>query len=214
VSRMTSREGTHDRPEPALGKRAAGLDPGVFVHPLSLCETAAIGPGTRVWAFAHVMEGAVIGADCNVGGHAFVESGAVIGNRVTIKNGVLLWDKVTIEDDVFLGPNCVFTNDLNPRAAHKKDPSGFTATLVRAGATIGTNATIVCGVEIGAHAFVGAGGVVTRDVAAFALVAGNPARRVGWMCACGERLDDRLRCGCGRRYVLAGDDGLREAGAG
>jgi UDP-2-acetamido-3-amino-2,3-dideoxy-glucuronate N-acetyltransferase len=197
----------------ALGVRPPGLDDDVFVHPLALCESSSIGRGTRVWAFAHVMPGAVIGTGCNVGGHAFVESGTVVGDRVTIKNGVLLWDKVIVEDDVFLGPNCVFTNDLNPRAAFKKAASGFSATLVRAGATIGANATIVCGIEIGRHAFVGAGAVVTRDVPAHAMVVGNPARRSGWMCACGERLDDGLACGCGRRYE-PDPHGLRETAAG
>jgi UDP-2-acetamido-3-amino-2,3-dideoxy-glucuronate N-acetyltransferase len=187
---------------PALGARPAGLDPEVFVHPLGLCESASVGRGSRVWAFAHVMAGAILGEDCNVGGHAFVEAGTVVGDRVTIKNGVLLWDKVTVEDDVFLGPNVVFTNDLNPRVAHKKEPSDFTPTLVRSGATIGANATIVCGIEIGQQAFVGAGSVVIRDVGAHALVVGNPARRVGWMCACGRRLDGTLACACGRGYAL------------
>jgi UDP-2-acetamido-3-amino-2,3-dideoxy-glucuronate N-acetyltransferase len=183
-----------------LGARPPGLDPSVVVHPLALCESAQIGPRTRVWAFAHVMPGAVVGADCKVGGHAFVEGGAVVGNRVNVKNNVLLWDRVTVEDDVFLGPNAVFTNDRNPRVAFRKDPTEFSPTLVRRGATIGANATIVCGVEIGDHAFVGAGSVVASDVGAHALVVGNPARRVGWMCECGERLGESLVCACGRSY--------------
>jgi len=172
----------------------------VFVHPMGLCESSSVGPGTRVWAFAHVMTGAVVGAGCNIGDHAFIERGARIGDRVTVKNAVLVWDRVTIEDDVFLGPNAVFTNDLVPRAARKKAPDELLPTLVKRGATVGANATIVCGVTIGEHAFVAAGAVVTRDVPAHALVAGNPARPVGWVCACGERLDPELSCRCGRKY--------------
>ena len=175
-------------------------DATVFVHERALCESDAIGPRTRVWAFAHVMKGAVIGADCNVGDHAFVESGARLGDRVTVKNAVLVWDKVTVEDDVFLGPNMVFTNDMNPRVAFKKAPDKFLPTLVRRGASIGANATIVCGVTIGENAFVGAGSVVIRDVPPHAMVVGNPARRIGWMCACGEKLPQNLVCTCGRHY--------------
>jgi UDP-2-acetamido-3-amino-2,3-dideoxy-glucuronate N-acetyltransferase len=179
----------------------------VFVHPKGLCESGHVGPGTRVWAFAHVMDGAVVGAGCNIGDHAFIESGATLGDRVTVKNAVLVWDRVTIEDEVFLGPNAVFTNDLLPRAARKKPPDEFLPTLVRRGATVGANATVVCGTTIGEYAFVAAGAVVTRDVAPYALVAGNPARRAGWVCACGERLGPDLACACGRRYRPAGAEG-------
>jgi acetyltransferase-like isoleucine patch superfamily enzyme len=150
------------------------------------------------------MEGALVGEGCNVCDGAFIETGAVVGNRVTVKNNVLIWDKVTIEDDVFLGPNAVFTNDMNPRAAFKKDAAEFLPTLVRTGATIGANATIVCGTVVGEGAFVGAGAVVIEDVPDYAVVVGNPARRVGWVCACGQRLDDTLQCGCARRYRVAG----------
>ncbi|WP_131784763.1 acyltransferase [Protofrankia symbiont of Coriaria ruscifolia] len=172
----------------------------VFVHPRGLCESDHVGAGTRIWAFAHVMPGARIGRDCNVCDHAFVESGAVVGDRVTIKNAVLIWDLVTVEDDAFLGPNMIFTNDMNPRAEVKKGPDRLDRTLVRRGATIGANATIVCGTTLGEYCFVAAGAVVIRDVAAHALVVGNPARQVGWVCACGERLDDELSCTCGRTY--------------
>jgi UDP-2-acetamido-3-amino-2,3-dideoxy-glucuronate N-acetyltransferase len=178
------------------------LDTSVFVHPTALCESEHVGPRTRIWAFAHVMAGAVLGADCNVCDHAFVETGARVGDRVTIKNNVLIWDRVTVEDEVFVGPNVVFTNDPNPRIAFKKPPERFTPTLVRRGASIGANATVVCGVTIGEQAMVGAGSVVTRDVPAHALVVGNPAHRIGWICACGDRLGDDLVCRCGRRYVL------------
>jgi len=184
----------------------------VFVHERGLCESSEVGPGTRVWAFAHVMKGARIGARCNIGDHAFVEGGAVLGDRVTVKNAVLIWDGVTVEDEVFLGPNMVFTNVLNPRVAFKKSRDQFQKTLVCRGAAIGANATVVCGITIGAQAFVGAGAVVTKDVAPYALVVGAPARRIAWVCACGETLPQTLACGCGRRYALVDEArGLRPA---
>ena len=118
----------------------------VFVHPAGLCESRQVGPRTRIWAFAHVLAGAVVGADCNIGDHAYIEGGARLGDRVTVKNAVLVWDKVTVDDDVFVGPNVVFTNDLRPRSFGSKDPATFLPTRVETGATIGANATIVCGV--------------------------------------------------------------------
>ena len=172
----------------------------VFVHPWALCEANEIGEGTRVWAFAHVMAGASIGRHCNICGHVFIESGVVIGDRVVVKNGVSVFECVHLEDDVFVGPNVTFTNDLRPRAAFKAETSSFQPTKVRQGASIGANATIVCGVELGPCAFVGAGAVVTHDVLAHALVVGVPARQSGWVCACGNMLDGRLTCRCGRRY--------------
>ncbi len=172
-----------------------------FVHERGLCESDQVGEGTRIWAFAHVMKGAKIGGRCNVGDHAFIETGAVIGNRVTIKNAVLIWDGVRIEDDVFVGPNAVFTNVERPRAEFKLKREQFGTTLVRRGATIGANATIVCGVTIGEYAFVAAGAVVTKDVAAHATVAGNPASQRGWSCVCGARLPETLSCAnCRRAY--------------
>ncbi len=174
-----------------------------FIHARAFCESTDIGAGTRVWAFAHVMKGAKVGEDCNLCDHSFIESGAVLGNRVTVKNAVLVWDKVTIEDDVFLGPNMVFTNDMNPRVAFKKAPDKFLPTRVKSGSSIGANATIVCGVTLHENSFVGAGSVVIRDVPAYAMVVGNPARRIGWMCACGEKLPKALECTCGRKYSLA-----------
>jgi acetyltransferase-like isoleucine patch superfamily enzyme len=172
----------------------------LFIHPKALCESDSVGTGTRVWAFAHVMQGAVVGNGCNICDHSFIETGAVVGDRVTVKNNVLLWDGVTVEDDVFLGPNVVFTNDPTPRAAFKKQARDLSKTLVRRGATIGASATVVCGHDVGEHCFVGAGSVVTADVPAFALVYGNPARRHGWVCVCGRRLNEGLRCECGRSY--------------
>jgi acetyltransferase-like isoleucine patch superfamily enzyme len=170
------------------------------VHAHALCETTAVGPRTRIWAFVHVLNGASIGSDCNICDHAFIEGRVRVGDRVTVKNGVQLFDGVVVEDDVFLGPNCIFTNDLTPRAAVKKPAESLSSTLVQRGATIGANATIVCGVTVGAHAFVGAGAVVIRPVPRHALVVGNPARQVGWVCRCGSRLDAELRCPCGEAY--------------
>jgi UDP-2-acetamido-3-amino-2,3-dideoxy-glucuronate N-acetyltransferase len=159
-----------------------------FTHPQALVETEDIGPGTRIWAFAHVLPGARIGAECNICDHAFIETGVVLGNNVTVKNGVAIWQGVTVEDNVFLGPNCVLTNDPNPRAYIKKSGEALHSTLIRANATVGANATILCGVTIGRYAFIGAGAVVLRTVSDFALMVGNPARQVGWMCACARRL--------------------------
>jgi acetyltransferase-like isoleucine patch superfamily enzyme len=187
-------------------------DASVFVHPQGLCESDSVGAGTRVWAFAHVLEGAVVGAGCNICDHAFIETGARIGNNVTVKNGVQLWDKVVVEDDVFIGPNASFTNDLRPRAFMKKSPEELMSTLVGRGATIGANATIVCGITIGEEAFVAAGAVVIEDVPARALVAGNPAKSRGWVCTCARPLPVDLACRhCGRAFELKDErDGLRE----
>lgn len=175
-------------------------DGAVSVHAAALCESTKIGAGTRIWAFAHVMPDAVIGENCNVCDHVFVEDGAIIGNRVTVKNNVLVWRGVTIGDDVFVGPNVVFTNDRTPRAHTRKSHEDLVPTWVASGATVGANATVVCGVRIGEDAFVAAGSVVTRDVRPHGFVAGNPARMIGWACRCGNRLGPDLRCTCGRRY--------------
>ena len=145
----------------------------VFVHERGLCESDSVGGGTRVWAFAHVMAGAVVGVDCNICGHSFIETGAVVGDRVVIKNGVQVWDGVTLEDDVFVGPNATFTNDPTPRANRPRGQVVLLPTRVMAGATLGANATVLCGTTIGAFAFVAAGAVVTRGVAAHALVVGD-----------------------------------------
>ena len=183
----------------------------VFVHPRGLCESDQVGPGTRVWAFAHVLAGARIGAGCNICDGAFVEGGAVLGDNVTAKNGTLIYDGVNLADDVFCGPNVLFTNDLRPRAAIKRGREQFLPTLVCRGATLGAGVVVVCGTTVGEYAFVAAGAVVTRDVPAYGFVAGNPARWRGWVCACGERLPDSLTCTqCGAGYQPAPDsDGLR-----
>lgn len=150
-----------------------------FVHEKGICESSNIGQGTRVWAFAHVLPGAVIGRDCNICDGVFIENDVTVGDRVTIKCGVQLWDGVHIEDDVFLGPNATFTNDNFPRS--KVYPASFAKTVVRKGASIGANATILPGVTIGPNAMVGAGAVVTMSVPAYAVVVGNPARIVNYV---------------------------------
>ncbi len=149
-----------------------------FVHPSAICESQAIGDKTRIWAFAHILPRARLGQDCNVCDHVFIENDVAIGDRVTIKCGVQVWDGVTLEDDVFVGPNVTFTNDPFPRS--KQYPAAFSKTLVRKGASIGANATILPGITIGMHSMVGAGAVVTRDVPPYAKVVGNPARIIGY----------------------------------
>jgi UDP-2-acetamido-3-amino-2,3-dideoxy-glucuronate N-acetyltransferase len=173
-----------------------------FCHRLGLAESEAIGEGTRVWAWAHVMAGARVGSGCNIGEHCFVEKGAVIGNDVVIKNGVAIWDGVQLGDRVFVGPNAVFTNDMAPRSKVFRD---IVHTRVAEGASIGANATLLSGIEIGEYAFVAAGAVVTRSVPAFTLVMGNPARPSGHVCRCGERLRPvrgAAKCKCGQQYRL------------
>lgn len=150
-----------------------------FRHPQAIVESATVGEGTRVWAFAHVLPKAVIGRECNVCDHVFVENDVVVGDRVTIKCGVQLWDGLRIEDDVFIGPNATFTNDPFPRSRSR--PERFAATLIQKGASIGANATILPGITVGTGAMVGAGAVVTRSVPPYAVVAGNPARIVRYV---------------------------------
>jgi UDP-2-acetamido-3-amino-2,3-dideoxy-glucuronate N-acetyltransferase len=159
-----------------------------WAHPTAVVDRGArIGPGTKVWHFCHVMAGARIGTRCVLGQNVFVAAGAVVGDGCKLQNNVSIYDGVVLADDVFVGPSAVFTNVRTPRAAVDRRGE-FAATLVGRGATIGANATIVCGVTIGDHAFVAAGAVVTRDIPAHALVAGVPARRTGWVCVCGQRL--------------------------
>ena len=148
-------------------------------HPTALVESLAIGRGTRIWAFAHVLPGAVVGEDCNICDHVFIENDVCVGNRVTVKCGVQLWDGVTLEDDVFVGPNATFTNDRFPRS--KQYPDAFARTLVKRGASIGANATLLPGITIGQNAMIGAGAVVTRDVPPNAIVTGNPGRITGYV---------------------------------
>lgn len=153
-------------------------DPGTYVHPLGICESTHVGRGSRIWAFAHILPGAHIGCDCNVCDGVFIENDVIVGDRVTVKSGVQLWDGVTLEDDVFVGPNATFTNDKYPRSRQR--PAQLLKTLVKRGASIGANATILPGIVIGERAMIGAGAVVTRNVPARAIVAGNPGRIVGY----------------------------------
>lgn len=195
----------------------ATLETSVFVHPSAICDASGIGEGTRVWAFSHVQDGAVVGAHCNIGDHVFVESGAQVGNRVTVKNQVMIWAGVTIEDDVFLGPGVILTNDRYPRSGRMPEvaeryghhENWRMSTTVCCGASIGAGVILLCGITIGRYATVGAGAVVTRDVADHRLVVGQPARPVGWVCVCGIPLDERRTCHqCGRAYELSGEDVL------
>jgi len=193
-----------------------------FKHPFAVVESSRIGRGTRIWAFTHVMEGARVGENCNLCDHVFVESNVVVGDRVTVKNGVALWDGVVLEDLVFVGPFAVFTNDKNPRAAVRKNRRLVDQLRARRDAVIARlrglarpRVLLVIWpdpvITIGRHAFVGAGAVVTKDVDDFAIVVGNPARRVGYMCLCGSKLRNSLRCRCGQVYEKDGQGRLRVA---
>jgi len=174
-----------------------------YSHPTAIVESNRIGKGTRVWAYAHVQSGAVIGDNCNVCDHVFVESGAIIGSNVTLKNHVCVWEGVTLEDDVFVGPLVAFTNDIHPRAARMPESreryadkkNWLVPTVVEQGATIGANATLIADVRIGRYSFIAAGAIVTSDVEPFALMVGTPARKVGSVCRCGQRLDKFIPSG-------------------
>jgi UDP-2-acetamido-3-amino-2,3-dideoxy-glucuronate N-acetyltransferase len=186
----------------------AAVPSSAFVHESAYVdEGAVVGDHTKIWHFSHVMPGAVIGRGCNLGQNVVVMPGTKLGDNVKVQNNVSIYEGVEIEDDVFCGPSMVFTNVINPRS-HVSRRHEYRRTLVRRGASIGANATIVCGVELGEYAFVGAGAVVTENVPPFALVVGVPARQVGWMCQCGERLDaagapPHIVCAsCGATYVL------------
>ena len=187
-----------------------------FAHPQALIdEGVSIGRATRVWAFAHIAHGAILGEDCNICDHGFIEGGVRIGNRVTVKCGVYLWDGLTIEDDVFIGPAAVFTNDTRPRS--KQHLKVYLLTLLKQGCTVGAGSIILPGITIGRWAMVGAGAIVTRDVPDYALVVGSPARFRAWICRCGEKLAPAsgrlLGCACGRTYEQISENQLKEADA-
>ncbi len=181
-----------------------------FAHESAYVDDGAIvGQRTKIWHFCHVMAGAVIGEGSSLGQNVVVMPGTRIGNNVKIQNNVSIYEGVILEDDTFCGPSCVFTNVVNPRS-HVSRKAEYRQTLVRRGTSIGANATIVCGVTLGEYSFIGAGAVVTSDVAAFALMLGVPARRVGWMCQCGERL--QLRDGVAGCAVCGASYAEREGG--
>ena len=176
----------------------------ITIHPTAIVdEGAQIGDGSRVWHWVHICAGAQIGAACSFGQNVFIGNDVVIGNNVKIQNNVSVYDAVRIEDNVFCGPSMVFTNVYNPRSAITRK-NEYKPTLVRRGASLGANCTIVCGTTIGEHAFVGAGAVVNRDVPAYALMLGVPAKRRGWMCTCGVQLKGigNVLCACGSAYQI------------
>jgi UDP-2-acetamido-3-amino-2,3-dideoxy-glucuronate N-acetyltransferase len=184
--------------------------PNVFVHESSYVDDGcSIGDGTKIWHFSHVMKNSHIGAGCNIGQNVVISPDVTIGNNVKIQNNVSVYTGCILEDDVFCGPSMVFTNVINPRS-HVARKDEYKTTLVRQGASLGANCTVVCGTTIGKFAFVGAGSVVTRDVPDYALVYGNPARARGWMCACGVGIDfnenGRAVCkSCGAEYAKSGN---------
>jgi UDP-2-acetamido-3-amino-2,3-dideoxy-glucuronate N-acetyltransferase len=180
-----------------------------FAHPTAVVdEGAAIGEGTKIWHFSHVLPGSEIGKNCDIGQNVVIGPDVAVGRHCKIQNNVSVYKGVTLQDGVFCGPSMVFTNIYNPRAEIRKMEQ-VRPTLVKKGATIGANATIVCGVTLGRYCFVGAGSVVTKNVVDHAIVAGNYAKQIGWACECGERLSDALDClSCGKRYLMT-DVGLK-----
>ena len=182
-----------------------------YVHPTSIIDdNAEIGEGTKIWHFSHVQSGAVIGNNCSFGQNVYISNNVRIGNGVKVQNNVSVYEGVELEDYVFCGPSCVFTNDLTPRAKYPKGRAGYKKTLIKEGASIGANATVVCGCTVGRWALIGAGAVVTSDVLDHALMLGVPARLRGWVCECGTVLSDDLVCDqCGRTYI-ENSNGLEE----
>ncbi len=185
---------------------------GIYIHPTAeVSDKANIGDGTKIWNQVQVRENSVIGENCILSKNVYIDAEAKIGNRVKIQNNVNVYHGVEVEDDVFLGPSMTFTNDFYPRAFNADWK--ITKTLVKRGASIGANCTIVCGNIIGEYAMVGSGSVVTKDVRPYALVVGNPARQIGWVCRCGHRLDEHCRCPeCGSEYpeLETGKDGEKD----
>ena len=171
-----------------------------FIHSLADVQCTQIGKGTTIWQFSVVLTGAKIGKNCNINALTLIENDVVIGNNVTIKSGVQVWDGLRIEDNVFVGPNVTFTNDFTPRS--KQRPLAFLTTTIAQNASIGANATIICGIKIGLYAMIGAGAVVTKDVPNYALVYGNPAKQQGWICECGVKLQKFICPSCETNYQM------------
>lgn len=177
-----------------------------FVHPTSIVDdNVQIGENSKIWHFCHIQSGAVIGQNCSFGQNVNVSNNVKVGNGVKVQNNVSLYEGVELEDYVFCGPSCVFTNDLTPRARYPKGHAGYKKTVVKHDASIGANATIVYGHSIGEFALIAAGAVITKNVPAHALMAGIPAKRIGWACECGNVLDNTLKCSCGRKYIECGN---------
>jgi UDP-2-acetamido-3-amino-2,3-dideoxy-glucuronate N-acetyltransferase len=182
-----------------------------YIHPSSYIDSnVIIGKGTKVWLFCHVQSGAVIGECCSLGQNVNIGNNVVVGNGCKIQNNVSLYEGVVLEDYVFCGPSCVFTNDLTPRAKYPKGSQGYLKTIVREGASIGANATIVCGTILGKWSLIGSGSVVTSNVPDYALMVGVPARQIGWVCECGAVLGEDLHCHCCNREFEIGKKGLEQ----
>ena len=207
-------EAPKDLSRPQTAQQTPLVAAGAFVHGTAIIDSGAVvGSGTKIWHFSHVLPGSKIGERCNIGQNVVIGPDVTIGSRCKIQNNVSVYKGVTLEDGVFCGPSMVFTNIYNPRAEIPKMDQ-VRPTLIKKGATIGANATIVCGTTLGRNSFVGAGAVVTRNVPDHALVLGNPAKQIGWMCACGERLSDDLEClACGNVYEKGGEGLVRRAAA-
>lgn len=174
-----------------------------FIHPAAIVESTEIGADTRIWAFVHILKKARIGSNCNICDHCFIENDVVIGNNVTVKSGIYIWDGIVLEDNVFLGPNVVFTNDLRPRS--KAYSAQLLKTYIKKYASIGANSTLLCGITVGEYAMTGIGSVITKDIPAYALVYGNPAKQQGWVDELGNKLIEKgqgiWESGEGKKYI-------------
>lgn len=180
-------------------------DESIFIHESSYVDKdVQIGPGTKIWHFCHIQKGAVIGKNCSLGQNVNIGNNVKVGNGVRIQNNVSVYEGVELEDNVFCGPSCVFTNVTTPRA-HFPVHGAYAKTLIKEGASLGANSTVVCGHSVGKYALIAAGAVVTKNIPDHALMAGIPARRIGWVCECGKKLDENLKCDCGREYILVGE---------